>query len=100
VLPQIWPQVSEAQARHICTFFRTISCPYSAHASDQVLQAQTEAIARRISPGEWVMGAPEGRITGDRQQIGDVTVPPTMLQTKPPASDDGSSHKSAHLEWV
>jgi len=100
VLPQIWPHVGEDQAQHICSFFRAISCPYSAHASDQVLQAQTEAITRRISSCKWVMDAPEGHITGDRQQSADSAIPPTMLQAKPPASDDGSSHKRAHLEWV
>jgi len=51
VLPQIWQDVSEAQVRHIEMFFCAISCPYTTHASDQVLQTQTEAIIRRISQG-------------------------------------------------
>eukprot|EP00443_Scrippsiella_acuminata_P042323 CAMPEP_0115362042 /NCGR_PEP_ID=MMETSP0270-20121206/102507_1 /TAXON_ID=71861 /ORGANISM="Scrippsiella trochoidea, Strain CCMP3099" /LENGTH=1452 /DNA_ID=CAMNT_0002784613 /DNA_START=28 /DNA_END=4385 /DNA_ORIENTATION=+ len=52
VLPQIWPEVSEAQVRRIGVFFRTASCPYSTRASDQVLRAQIHAIVRRI-PLNW-----------------------------------------------
>jgi len=105
VLPQIWPEVSEAQARRIRSFFHTISCPYWTHASDQVLQAQTEAITRRISSG-WTpvakraIGAPEGLVLGDQQQSADAAIPPTMLRAKPSAAEDGISHKCTHQEWV
>jgi len=86
VLPQIWPQVSKAQAHHVCSFFRAISCPYSVHASDQVLRAQTKAIVGRIPLGKH----------GDCAAL-----PPTMLQSKPSASvHNGSPHKSTHQEWV
>jgi len=51
VLAHIWHDISEAQVRHIETLFCAISCPYTTHASDQVLQTQSEAIIRRISQG-------------------------------------------------
>jgi len=52
VLPLVWPEVSEDQARHIAALLRTSCCPYSTHASDQVLLAQTKAIFERIPPGQ------------------------------------------------
>jgi len=51
VLPRIWPEVSEAEVQQIGSFFRTISYPYSTHASDQVLQVQATAIFGRIPLG-------------------------------------------------
>jgi len=80
VLPQIWPEVNEHQVRHLGTLFRTVSCPYSTHASEQVLRAQTEAIIKRIPHG-WTSskGAIPIASVGADAGEGAVTAGPPMV---------------------
>jgi len=100
VLPRIWPEVSEAQVRYIGAFFRSTSCPYAIHASDQVLQAQIEAIIWRFAPSR-ISSARDSLAASLEDARACPATPPTVLEGRPPATDDDVIvGKRIHQEWV
>merc|ERR1712032_506032 len=98
VLPRIWPEVNEAQVRHIGAFFRTISCPYSTHASDQVMQQQIKTILQRIPVGQ-NSSACDSFAAGNASAISRA-MPPTVLEGRSSASEDIVDGKCIQQQWV